>query len=574
MNYEELYELIQVARGIEPAEFVLKNAEIVNVFTGAFETVDIAIHHGVIAGVGRYKGSYERDVSRSIVIPGFIDAHMHIETSMLRPEELAIELIKHGTTTCIADPHEIANIAGITGINYLSRATRDVPIDFFFMAPSSVPSVSPDIETTGASISRDEIAMLLSDPAFIGLGEVMDVSGIMAGRPSVLEKILVAQHDIIDGHAPELKGKRLNAYLVTGPTSDHETAELAEGLEKIGKGMFLLVRESSVAKNLDKLLPAANYMAARNMALVTDDLSLTDIIEHGHIDSIVRKAIVKGADIRLVLQMVSLNPSQHYGLHDRGAIVPGRIADLLILEDLTEVYIRTVVKNGVIIYDVGQDLQYVQEYKPPVSLENSIIASKVKPGDFALTAKRKRVRAIKVVPDEVVTEEEVVATPTVNGMIVSDRRADLLKIAVVNRYSHEVKLSVGLVKGFGLHSGAIASSVAHDAHNIVVVGVEDEDIAMAVNTVIDMQGGLVVVDNGEVLASLPLRIAGLMSEEEGREVYNKLKALQQVAKELGTKPSDPFMALSFITLATVPKLKITDKGLVDVSIGELVNLFV
>ncbi len=574
MDYEELYELIQVARGIEPAEIVLKNAEIVNVFTGAFETVDVAIHHGIIAGVGRYKGSFERDISRSIVVPGFIDSHMHIEASMLRPEELAIELIKHGTTTCIADPHEIANVAGITGVNYLSRATRDVPIDFFFMAPSSVPSVSPDIETTGAGISKDEIAMLLSDPAFIGLGEVMDISGIMAGRPSVLEKILAAQHDIIDGHAPELKGKRLNAYLVTGPTTDHETAELAEGLEKIGKGVFLLVRESSVAKNLDALLPAANYMAARNMALVTDDLSLTDIMQNGHIDSIVRKAIAKGVDIRLVIQMVSLNPSQHYGLHDRGAIAPGRIADLLILEDLTEVYIRTVVKNGVIIYDVGQDLQYVEKYKPPVSLQNSIITSRISPEDFALPAKGKRVRAIKLVPDEVVTEEEVVASPAINGMIISDQRADILKVSVINRYSREPNLTVGLVKGFGLRSGAIASSVAHDAHNIVVVGVDDRDTALAANTVINMQGGLAVVDKGEVLATLSLRIAGLMSEEEGTEVYNKLKTLQQVAKDLGAKPSDPFMALSFITLATVPRLKITDKGLVDVSIGELVNLFV
>lgn len=574
MNFEELYEIIQVARGIEPAEFVLKNAEIVNVFTGAFDTADIAIHHGIIAGVGRYKGIYERDVSRSIVVPGFIDCHMHIETSMLRPESLALELIKHGTTTAIADPHEIANVAGITGINYLLRATRDVPIDFFFMAPSSVPSAPPDIETTGASISKDEIAMLLSNPAFIGLGEVMDIAGIMTGQPITLEKILVAADRIIDGHAPELRGKRLNAYLVTGATSDHETVELGEGIEKIGKGMFLLVRESSVARSLDALLPAANYITSRNMALVTDDFSITDIMEKGHLDHIVRRAIAKGVDIRLVIQMVSLNPAQHYGLHDRGAIVPGRIADLLILEDVTEVSIRTVIKNGVVVYDVGQDFQFVEKFKPPITLQNSIFASKVDPEDFVLPARGKRVRTIKIIPDEIVTEETIVPAPAVGGVIKSDRQRDILKIAVINRYSRDTKISIGLVQGFGLQSGAIASSVSHDAHNIVVAGVYDADIAAAVNAVIEMQGGFVAVDDGEVLATLPLSIAGLMSEEESGEVYNKLKRLQAIIKDLGCKLSDPLMILSFLTLATVPKLKITDKGLVDTTIGEIVGLFV
>jgi len=574
MNYEELYEVIQVARGEEPAEFVLKNAEILNVFTGAFETVDIAIHHGIIAGVGSYKGSYERNVQRGIVIPGFIDCHMHIETSMLRPEELAMELIKRGTTTAVADPHEIANVAGLSGISYMLKATRDVPLDFFFMAPPSVPSTLPELETTGSSIGRDEIAMLLSDPAFIGLGEVMDVSGIMAGRPETLEKIIVAASDPIAGHAPELKGKRLNAYLVAGPTSDHETAELGEGIEKIGRGMFLLVRESTVAKNLDALLPAVNYFTSRNMAFVTDDRSVTDLVEEGHIDHIVRKAIAKGTDIRLAIQMVTLNPAQYYGLNDRGAIAPGRIADLLILEDITEIYIRTVIKNGVIVYDVSQDFQYIEKYEPPITLKNSIFTGKVNAGDFAVTVKGKRIRAIKIIPDEIVTAEEIIPSPVINGVLTSDKRQDLLKIAVINRYSREPQLSVGVIHGLGLKSGAIASSVAHDSHNIVVAGVDDEDLAAAINAVIEMQGGFVVVDKGSVVASLPLRIAGLMSEESSDEVYRKLNDLKKAARELGSKISDPFMTLSFLTLATVPKLKITNKGLVDATIGELVNLFV
>lgn len=573
MDYEELYEIIQVARGIEPAEFVLKNAEIVNVFTGAFETADIAIHHGIIAGIGRYKGSYERNIQRSIVVPGFVDGHMHIETSMLRPEELAVELIKHGTTTAIADPHEIANVAGLTGINYLHKATRGLPVDFFLMAPSSVPSTLPHIETTGASIDKEEIAMLLSDPAFTGLGEVMDIAGIMAGRPDTLEKILAAADNPIDGHAPELRGKRLNAYLVAGPSSDHETAELKEGLEKIGRGMFLLVRESSVAKSLNALLPAVNYMTSRNMALVTDDLNPIDLVERGHLDQIVRKAISMGIDLRLVIQMVSLNPSQHYGLNDRGAIAPGRIADMLILEDLTGVYIRTVIKNGVIVFDVGQDLQYIEKYEPPITLMNSIFTTGISAADFALPSRGAQARVIKIIPGEIVTEEITVPSPTINNLVTSDQRRDLLKVAVVNRYSRDVKLSMGLVQGMGLRTGAIASSIAHDAHNIVVVGIDDEDMAVAVNEIINMQGGLVAVNKGKVLSSLQLRIAGLMSEEDSNTVYTRLKELRKATAELGTSLDDPFMTLSFITLATVPKLKITDKGLVNVVMDELVSLF-
>ncbi|MEW5706105.1 MAG: adenine deaminase [Actinomycetota bacterium] len=574
MDYEELYELIQVARGIEPAELVLKNAEIINVFTGAFEIADIAIHHGIIAGVGRYKGLYEKDIQRSIAVPGFIDAHMHLETSMLTPEELTMELIKHGTTTAIIDPHEIANVAGLEGMDYLLKSTRDLPVDFFFMAPPSVPSTPPDIETTGSSVSEAEIRMLLSNPEYIGLGEVMDVSGVLSGRPETLGKILTAHGRPIDGHAPGLKGKRLNAYIVSGPTSDHETTELGEAIEKIGRGMFLMIRESSVSKNLNALLPAVNYFTSRYMTLITDDLSITDIRDKGHLDYIVRSAISKGADIRLILQMVTLNPALHYGLNDRGAIVPGRIADILILEDITEVYIRTVIKNGIIVYDVGHTLHYVEKREPSVGLKNSIYVNAVKPEHFALPARGRRVRVIKVDPQSIVTAEEIITAPIADGFVTSDHNQDILKIAVINRYKRDVSLAVGLVHGLGLKSGAMASSVSHDAHNIVVAGVDDNDIAVAVNAIIEMQGGVAIAESGKVVASLPLRIAGLISEETSEDVYKKLDELNKKARELGSRLNNPFMTLSFITLATVPKLKITDKGLVDTTIGELVNLFV
>lgn len=574
MTYEELYGIIQVARGKAPADFVLKNAEIINVFTGAYETADIAIHHGIIAGVGIYHGDYERNVQRSIVAPGFIDGHMHIETSMLRPEELAALLIKHGTTTAIVDPHEIANVAGLSGVNYLAEATKDLPVDFLFTAPSSVPSTLPNLETTGASISKDEIAMLLSDPTFIGLGEVMDIAGIMAGRPNTLEKIIAAGNHPINGHAPELRDKELNAYLVAGPTSDHETADLSEGLEKIGRGTFLMIREGSVAKNLNALLPAVNYITSRNMAIVTDDISLPDLVEKGHLDYIVRKAISKGTDIRLVVQMASLNPAQHYGLNDRGAIAPGRIADLLILEDLTEVYIRTVIKNGIIVYDVGQEFRLIEKFEPPITLKNSIYVRQVAPDDFKIHAKGRRTRVIKLVPNEILTDEEIMPPPVIDGLVVSDRHRDIIKIAVINRYARETNLSVGLITGLGLNSGAIASSVAHDAHNIIVAGVDNENIAVAVNAIIDMQGGQVVVDKGQIVAALPLKIAGLFSEEESDVVYSKSKELSAAARSLGSKIHEPFMILSFASLPTVPKLKITDKGLIDVAQGKLVDLFV
>jgi adenine deaminase len=573
-EYEQLYEIIKVAKGQKPAEIVIKNAEIVNVFTGAFEIADIAIQDGVIAGVGRYKGEYERDVQRSIVVPGFIDAHMHIETSLLRPEELATELIKHGTTTAIVDPHEIANIAGLTGVDYLLEATHDVPIDFFFTAPSSVPSTEHDIETTGASIGREEIAMLLSDRRVLGLSEVMDISGIMAGRKLTLDKIIVASDHPIDGHAPQLKEKILNAYIASGPTSDHEATSLAEAMEKIGRGMFLMIREGSAAKNLDALLPAVNYITSRNMALVTDDRSLTDIVEEGHIDHLVRRSIAKGLDIRLVVQMVTLNPAQQFGLKDRGAIAPGRIADLLVLEDVTNACIRTVIKNGSIVYDIGQDLQFVERYEPPIILMNTISVTYVSPEDLKLVSEGRKARVIRIIPDEIITDEEIVRVISPNGEVVSDPDNDILKIAVINRYNHDVKIAIGLLKGLGLKSGAICSSVAHDAHNIVAAGANDSDLAIAINSIIEMQGGLIVINNGEKIASLPLRIAGLVSEDSKSDVYMKLKTINEKVSNLGCKLSDPFMTLSYLTLATVPKLKITDRGLIDTIESKRVPLFV
>jgi adenine deaminase len=571
--YEHQYRIIEAARGIRPAEFVIKNAEIVNVFTGGFEIADIAIQDGIIAGVGRYSGQYERNVQRSVVVPGFIDAHMHIETSLLRPEELAVELIKHGTTTAIADPHEIANIAGLTGVDYLLQATRNVPVDFFFTAPSSVPSAEPDIDTSGAFIGADDIKMLLSNHRVLGLSEAMDIHGIITGKESALSSLAAASGFPIDGHAPQLSRKTLNAYIAAGPSSDHETTSLKEGLEKISRGMFLMIRESSAAKNLDALIPAINYITSRNMSLVTDDRSLTDIIKEGHVDHLVRKAIAKGVDIRLAIQMVTLNPANHFNLRDRGAIAPGRIADILILEDATTVRIRAVVKNGRIIYDVGQDLQYTERYSPPVALMNTISTESVTPEHFKVKLAGKRARVIRIIPDEIVTEEELIEVPHRDGEVTADPANDILKICVVNRYSHDVKIAIGLLKGFGIKSGAVGSSISHDSHNIVAVGTNDNDLAEVVNRIISMQGGLVAADGGKVVSSLPLRIAGIVSEESTNAVNAGLNDLNKTVKQLGCHLSEPYMTLSFLTLATVPKLKITDKGLIDTEHSQRVPLF-
>ncbi|MCL5291429.1 MAG: adenine deaminase [Actinobacteria bacterium] len=572
MDY--LADLISVARGVAPAELVLRNAQVLNLFNGALESTSVAIHRGVVAGLGKYSGLSEIDLKGSVVVPGFIDSHTHIESTLLRPEELARVLVSHGTTTLIAEPHEIANVTGRAGLEYLTETSAGLPIDIFFMAPSSVPSTSPELETNGALLDLGAVKELLNEPSYIGLGEVMDYPKVIAGESGILDKIRSAKGRSIDGHCPGLTGFDLNAYLAAGPSTDHEATELKEAMEKISRGVELILRQSSVSKDFDRLVPLVNYITARRCLLATDDRTAIDLETEGGIDMLLRMAIEREIDPRLAVQMVTLNPAEHYGLIDRGSVSPGKIADLVILEDLTSVYIRMVFKGGLPIYDEGKLIIDVEAYNPPEAVLNTVRVSGVKPADFEIAGEDGAYRVIGYRPGLILTDTLIEPFHAEKGRIPSDLDRDILHISVINRYAKDVNVSNGLLNGFGLKRGAIASSVSHDAHNIAVAGVDSVSMSTAVNAVIKSGGGMSAALDDAVLAELPLEIAGLMSLAPYPDVILGMRGLREAAAYLGTELEDPFIALSFMTLAVVPSLKITDKGLVDVPRGKLVDLFI
>ncbi|MHB0975973.1 MAG: adenine deaminase [Candidatus Aquicultorales bacterium] len=565
-------ELIAVARREKPAELVLKNGQVLNIFNGALETRDIAVHSGFVAGLGDYEAQSEIDLKGSVVVPGFIDAHIHLESSMLRPEEIAKVLLSKGTTTVIAEPHEIANVAGLDGLRYFTRAVALLPVDVFFMVPSSVPSTSPDLETNGGEIDVRAVSALLDEEGYIGLGEVMDYPGVIHGNSRILEKIEAAKGKPIDGHAPGMTGFDLNAYLAAGPDTDHETTELWEGHEKLAKGMKLIIRESSVSKDFSRLLPLINYITARRCMLATDDKTAIDLATEGGINMLVKLAIEREIDPRLAVQMVTLNPAEHYGLSDRGAIAAGMIADLVILEDLTSVYIRTVFKKGIPVYADGRFIVDVPHVDPPRHILESITVKGVAPEHFLVDRGAGKYRVIGFQPGQIVTEELTARLTSKDGHVQPNPAEDVIRISIIDRYSREPRVANGFVKGFGFGRGAIATSVSHDAHNIAVVGVDTKSMATAVNAIIRQGGGMSVALEDAVLAELPLKIAGLMSTKPFEAVVGESRALIESASYLGSQLDDPFIALSFMSLATVPALKITDKGLVDVANSRIVDL--
>lgn len=570
----DLAELVAVARGDKPAELVLQNAQVLNLFTGALEQASIAIHNGKIAGLGDYESDTTLDLKGSVVAPGFIDSHFHIESSLLRPEEFARTLIPLGTTTVIADPHEIANVAGMEGLRYFAEVAERLPIDIFFTVPSAVPSTTPELETSGSELGVGSVLELINHPRYIGLGEVMNYPSVVAGESEVMAKIEAARGKPIDGHCPGLSGKELNAYIAAGPSSDHESTEAKEGREKISRGMALVIRQSSVAKDFEKLVQLVNYMTARRCLMCSDDRTALDLMTEGGIDMLVKMAIERETDPRLALQMVTLNPAEHYGLSDRGSVTPGRIADLIVLEDLTSVYLRMVFKNGKCIFSEGHMLVEVGEMEPPVSLLNSVRIGNVKQEFFEIVSGGGNCRIIGYRQGQIITDSLVELVEAREGRLASDTARDIIQIAVVNRYSDKPKVSNGLIKGFGLKRGAIATSVSHDAHNIVIAGVDPASMATAANAVIKTKGGMAAALNDAVLAELPLEIAGLMSLKPAGEVVRGMRSVLESAAFLGSTLEDPFIALSFMSLAVIPNLKITDRGLVDVARQELVALVV
>jgi adenine deaminase len=573
-----LKERIRVARGETPADLVLKKGRVLNVFSGTIEECDVAVHAGIIAGVGTgYHGKQEVNTRGKFIAPGFIDAHLHIESSMLLPSNLSAALLPHGTTAIIADPHEIANVLGLDGIRFLLRESEKIPLDVFFMAPSCVPA-SP-LETSGARLEASDLEALKNERRVLGLAEVMNYPGLLNGDTDLLSKVVLFQDRIIDGHSPSVSGLDLQAYVSAGIRSDHESSRREEGLEKVKAGMMLMIRESTSATNLEALLPLVDSRNSRRICFVSDDLHPQDIRDRGHLDHVLRKAVSLGLDPVTAIQLVTLNPAEHFGFRDRGAVGPGFLADLVVLDNLNHFEVEKVYKDGRLVVDKGE-LTHEDELTPAPGKTSRKFPSgnvnipPIKATDFTIRIGGEKARVIHLVPGQILTRTRIETVKSGNGLVLSDTDTDTLKLAVVERHHATGRIGLGLVKGFGLKQGALASTVAHDSHNLIVVGVEDRDLQRAVNEIKEIDGGMVAVADGEVLARVPLQIAGLLSREGLETVAGQVRELNLAAAKLGCVISDPFMALSFVALPVIPELKLTDRGLVDVNKFAFVPLFI
>jgi adenine deaminase len=564
--------VIAAARGDRPADLLLTNLRLVNVFNGRIHAAAVAVADGVVVGFGdTYTAKQTVDLGGRHLLPGFIDSHLHIESGMTSVTEFCRAVLPHGTTTVVADPHEIANVLGVEGIRYMLESAAGQPLDVRFSLPSCVPAT--EMETAGARLEADDLLPFFEHRRVVALAEMMNFPGVIAGDPKVLAKIAASHRAAkpVDGHAPGLGGPRLYAYLSTGIGSDHECTDLSEAAEKLAAGMHIMVREGTCARNLDDLFDLIDPHTARRMMWCTDDRHPHDLLDEGHVDAAVRKAIAKGLDPVTAIKMATLNPAEYFRLDRVGAVAPGRLANLLVVSDLEALTIDAVYVEG---REVAVDGRLVEDLpKPaPIAVPPSVKVD-LERLDFAITAKGERVRVIEVIPDQVVTGEQILAPTVVDGMVVADPDRDLLKIAVVERHTGSGGIGLGLASGFGLKKGALASSVAHDSHNIIAVGASDADMAAAVAAVVNLGGGFAAVADGQVEATLPLPIAGLMSDAPMETVRRQLDAIIQVASDLGATLTDPFMALGFIALPVIPKLKITDRGLVDVERFEIVPLF-
>ena len=569
---EKLRQRIRVARGEAAPDVVLKRGKVINVFSGEIVEADVALCAGIIAGVGSYDGPEEIDCRGCHISPGFIDGHLHIESSMLTPPELAKAVLPHGTTAIVADPHEIANVLGTRGIRYILNSTSGLPVDFFLMLPSCVPATH--LETSGAELTASDLASFRGEERVLGLGEMMNFPGVLSGDEAILEKITLFCDTVKDGHAPLLSGKDLQAYIASGIGSDHESSGLDEAREKLRGGMHIMIREGTQAKNLRDLLPLVSPVTVKNCSLVTDDLHPHDLVDYGHLDHLIDMATGEGLDPVLAIIMASHSTACHFGLANRGAVAPGYEADLLVLSSLRPLRVRTVLKSGRRVYDEGHILAAF----PSCALDDQGMSPmRVNIGGkepFRILQQGRCIRVIGLVPGQIITEDLTVEAPLAGGLAVADVARDLLKIAVLERHRGTGNVGLGFVRGFGIQRGAIASSVAHDSHNIICVGCSDEDMGAAAKAIIAMGGGMVAVSRGEVMAVLALPIGGLMSDRALEDVCKGWKEVQQAAGALGCRLAQPFMALSFLALPVVPALKITDRGLVDVNLFAHVPLFV
>ncbi len=562
-----LKELISVAKGEIPADLLLKNARIVNTFTGEIEQADVAIHGDRIAGVGDYGKAKEIiDLQGRFLAPGLINGHTHIESSMLHPARYAQAVVPRGTLTVVTDLHEIANVCGPEGIKFVTDLARKLPLDMLFMAPSCVPATH--LETSGARISSKEVKKILAHPNIIGVGEMMNFPGVVSGDEEVLKKISASKGKVIDGHAPGLAGKELNAYLSAGIRSDHESTTLEEGKEKLRRGMYLMIREGSSEKNLDALLPLVTDNTYKRCFFVVDDLSCSDLLWEGDIDAVVRKAIERGLEPVRAIQMATINAVEYFKLHGRGGIGPGYMANLITITDLAKLEIDMVFYQGKLVARQGRPLFPL----PPVSVElRDTVRIKPIMGKSLRIAATETYPVIEIIPGQIVNKKVMEKMKAVDGVVRPDVERDILKLVVVERHKARGNVGVGLVKGFGLKKGALASSVAHDSHNIIAVGTNDLDILKAIEEINRLQGGLVVCADLEILASLPLPIAGLLSPEPLDVVVSQHEIVERTAANLGKLPPAPFAILSFLALPVIPELRLTDLGLVDVTQFKLVG---
>jgi adenine deaminase len=570
MDMTDLQQRLAAARGDIPCDLVVTNVKVVNVFNAEILHGTVGIHGGYIVGMGNYEGSGTIDAGGAFMVPGLVEGHIHVESTMLTIPGFAAVVLPHGTTTAVIDPHEIANVFGMDGIRYMLSCARTCPLDIAVMLPSCVPA-SP-FESSGAELTSRDLETVIDKPDVGGIGELMNFPAVYNGDPEFLARAALAQGKVADGHAPLLTGKLLNAYILAGVQTDHECTRAEEALEKLRNGMHIHIRYGSTEHNLGDLIKIVTPGNSRFMSLVSDDKYPDELVEYGHMNHLVRLAVQNGIPPVTAIQMASINTARCYHLQHIGAVAPGFQADFFLTETLEQCRPLSVFKKGIKVAENGECL--VDTGKLPDSPGISMQLAPLSVDSFAVDVRGDTVRVIHVQEDQIITEERIESVPQQRGKLVSDPERDVLKIAVVERHHGTGRIGIGLVHGLGLKQGAIASTVAHDAHNIIVTGVTDEDLLCAVNALKDMGGGLVVVKDNSVLAKLPLSVGGLMSDRPVAEVVAGLQSVCAAARELGASIDNPFMTVSFLALTPIPALKITARGLFEATRFELVDLFV